>query len=224
MGNGLFTQAPPSHPSITWPAPAASPWSCRECQAGLATESLATRAVGGTVVLQCPHCSGPVKYVLPPSVRATFYEELASVVLYPSRGYPADFVLCMTTMLLLTGLAVRASLFALPLLVPVLGYVAAWLMRLINRTAEGDDDVPNWSSATVGLLRYFFMFLACAIYCMLPVLVYAVGVKYLGLPFRLIIFPFLLSILVLPMCMLRVAVMETVEALHPVAVFKSIAM
>jgi hypothetical protein len=66
------------------------------------------------------------------------------------------------------------------------------------------------------------MFLACMIFCFLPVLAYAVGIYYLNFPIPPLIFPLLISLLILPMAMLRVAMFETVAALNPMALVKSI--
>ena len=118
MAYALTPHFPVAPPPLPVAAPTASPWTCLHCLAGLPTESLATRTIRGTVTLQCPHCAGQVQSNMPAPVRATFYEKLTTVALYPIQGFRADLVLFGASMLFFTEIAARFSLRALPLRPP----------------------------------------------------------------------------------------------------------
>lgn len=210
------------------PAPALEPngpeWKCVQCSFGLPSDALRAKVMGGSTFLQCPNCSGEVRYNRPPTFRATFYEKLMGSFLYPIRGWGAVLVLFAAIMLFFTSFALRWSpLRTLPVLLALLGYLFSWMMSIINKTSDGDDELPNFPGVTVGLLRNFFMFFGIKVVCFFPFILYVVGIIFWGLPLKLVIFPLMLGILVFPMAEMRVAMFETLEALNPVKIFTSIA-
>ena len=217
-------------PHAHQPAPNAPPaqdgpeWKCTKCSFGFPTDALTAKVMGGSTFLQCPNCAGEVRWNRPPPIRATFYEKLPGSFVYPLCGWSSVLVLFGAIMLFFTEFALKWSpLRTLPVFLALLGYLFSWIISIINRTADGDDELPNFPAITVGLLRNFGLFFGLKLVCFLPLILYVAGIFLFDFSLKLAIFPLMFGILVFPMAEMRVAMFETLEALNPFKIIQSIA-
>lgn len=158
-----------------------------------------------------------------PKIRPSFYKKLTGALAYPVRGWGIVLLLFGSVLLWACYFSAQFSLRGIPVAVAVTGYYFSFLIRIVNKTADGDPEIPNWPSITVGLIQTFFMMLGTILLSFSPVILYWLGMFFLDLPFKFIIFPVYMSFFILPMAVLRVAIFQTIEGLNPAAIVRSIA-
>lgn len=197
-------------------------WRCTGCGQCFCERCIASRAVDNATIRQCPACGSEPQSLAGPAVRPTFYEKLLSAPIYPLKGWGTLLILFGAIMIAATGFACRFSLRALPVALALSGYTFSYVILIINKSGDGSKEMPNWPSVTVGLITTFFMMLFTMVISFLPVLLYAAGMYFLDLPFKFMVLPLYASLFFLPMAMLRVAMFQTIEALNPIAVIRSI--
>jgi hypothetical protein len=197
-------------------------WRCPRCQVSHCTGCMEVKIVGSAEFLLCPQCHGQCESLAPPPPPKDFYAKLPGAFVYPLKGWAISVVLTGAIMLFFTELAARFSLRAWLVAILVMGYMCAYLIKIANKSGDGDDILPHWPSMSDGLVGNFFLFFFTVLVSFVPVMAYGAAVIWLEAPLRFIVLPIYLSCLLLPMALLRVAMFQTLSALNPWGIVQSI--
>lgn len=151
-----------------------------------------------------------------------FFARIPGSFVYPFR-FGGTFRWFMGGLFLWLGIeATRFGARSLFLCGPILGYFATYLLLIVNASGDGSDEIPGWPGFEPGLVSNFVMFNLTMLLCLLPILLYIAGMIFWHFPLRYLILAICLSYFVLPMGMMRVSMLQTLESLNPFQLFGSI--
>ena len=160
----------------------------------------------------------------PPPPIPGFFAGLPRDILYPFRG--AGLYRYFTgSALVWFGLASSALMGGQSIMLsgPILGYLAVFLIAIANASGDGRDEVPEFPKFRPELIAEFTMLNLTILISMVPILVYALAIVFLRAPIDLLIVAIYASGFFLPMALIRVCMLQTLEGVKPVAVIQSIA-
>lgn len=106
------------------------------------------------------------------------------------------------------------------------GYLAAYMLRIINHTANGGDELPDWpgfADMWEDIVLPFGLILAVNLFSFAPAIAYfAAGIYYHILNFWIFVALLGLGLFYLPMGLLGAAIYDSVSGLNPVMIIPSI--
>lgn len=160
----------------------------------------------------------------PPPPIPGFFAGLPRDLLYPFRGAGLYRYFTGST-LVWFGLAASSLLGGQSIMLsgPILGYLAVFLIAVANASGDGRYDVPEFPKFRPELVSEFAMLNLTITISMLPILVYGLAIVFLRAPIELMILAIYASGFFLPMALIRVCMLQTIEGVKPVPVFQSIA-
>lgn len=151
---------------------------------------------------------------------SSFSELLAGAFVYPFKRDGLILVIAGTLFFALVG--IFAS-FSFIIAIFAGGYFCAYLQKIIQSSAQGDDGMPAWpdvSSFGEEVLQPFLQFLGTFLLCLAPGIL---GIRFGPPDFKGYFYAlYLLGGLYLPMALLTVAMHDTIAALDPRIVLSSI--
>lgn len=243
------TVAPAEAPRPTAPEPCKlhprnrARYHCTQCHGYFCAQCVSTRLVGEVARKLCHACSGVCTELPPDPVvvveEKPFAVQARGAFRYPLQGDGLMLIFTGAVLFMLIGGALFVVKYALIygftamifLTVFGVGYLTAYLQRIITSTAHGEERMPDWPDITdfgsdVG--GPFWQFFCICAFCFLPPLaltIYAMcsanpgDTAWLGdATLALILF----SALYFPMAFLAVAMFNTVSALNPFVLIPSI--
>lgn len=223
------TAVPPLMPSPAMERPGCAnhsgqpgDWACPRCRTAYCNSCMERKIVGSAEFLLCPACHSQCESLASPPPPRSFYAKLPGSFLYPVKGWALASLVTGALMLFFTELAARFSFRAWLVALAVMGYLATYLIKIANKSGDGDDVLPHWPSLSDGLVGTFFLFLVTTVLCFLPVAGYVAAMVWLDAPLKFLILPIYAACFVYPMAILRVAMFQSLSALHPVATLQSI--
>jgi hypothetical protein len=255
-----FAEAPPPPPAAYLPdeydvAPTApipckhhpkssARWMCTHCQFGYCELCVASRPGGTRGGRFCRRCSQEcvpvqVQLVDPGAGKRNFFASLPGAFVYPLRGAGLWFVIVgalFYAFLVVMGFVARFSIYGAALIIVRIvyaGYVIAFLQRVLQTAAQGDDDPPTWpdfSEFWQDILLPFLQALALFAVCFGPAaaMLISSGIDVLNSgswdPFKLLLVLLLAlgGAAYFPMATLAVAMADTVMAMNPLVVIPAI--
>jgi hypothetical protein len=105
---------------------------------------------------------------------------------------------------------------------PLLGYLALFLIEVANASGDGRDDVPGWPGFNLELVSEFIMLILTVLLSFLPVILYACAIVFQGAPIDYLVFALYASWFFLPMALIRVCMLRSLEGVKPLPVIQSI--
>jgi hypothetical protein len=153
-------------------------WFCESCNIGYCS-SCVSAGPYGLAELPCPDCG--VMCVQPRGARKvdhSFFGRLLDAFAYPVRGRGFIMMAAGAVFFFFFGLGLQVSfnVFFMILFVLFWGYLAACLFNMIQSTANGEDDIPDWPSLGDiynDMARPFFLVSSTLLAMALPAAIYA---------------------------------------------------
>lgn len=198
-------------------------WSCPRCQQSYCPSCMVTKISGATEFVLCPSCRSQCESLAPPPPDRNFYAKIPGAFLYPLKGWATVLLIFGGIFFHITALASHFSMRAWLAGLAVMGYLCVYLLKIVSRTALGEDELPNWPSLSEGLVGTFFLFIFTFLLMSLPILGYGAAVIWLDAPLRFLILPIYFTGFLMPMALLRVAMFQSLSALNPIRLIGSIA-
>ncbi len=211
----------------------AAAWRCPGCGAVLCGGCVHSIIPGRLIAAVCRACGGRCRALdgggAAPAAAApspSLLRLVPGVFLYPLRGR-GWLLLVLGALFFAMVAAAGRMILSVPLAVFGGGYLAACLMRIVRATANGDNELPPWPGVSdffEDIVAPFFLLLAALAACLGPAAAAALAGTLAWRPLGAAA-PFLLlaGLACLPMGLLGVAVLESVEGLSPRRVLVSIA-
>ncbi|MBI1177573.1 hypothetical protein GC207_09060 [bacterium] len=216
-------------------------WRCNSCGQLLCPECVKRRLVQMNEMHFCTLCGGDCESLVRPkkrsarrSVRPKFGPQLADAFAYPLKnngwgiilgGALVFWLFDLLSHFALGTVAVLAMGF-LKLLLAVFGtgYLAAYMFRVIQTSARGDEQLPDWpdlGDITNDLLMPLFRLFGTLLVCFGPAMIID---RWLGADGRGWIYwtVYTIGLLYAPMALIGVAQFESVAAVNPLLVIPSI--
>lgn len=237
--------AAPAPPAMTPPAAPEGPTAaaeviCQKCGGTFPRTQVKSIMAGNRTVLGCPKCGAFCVSLAEHAAaqrrdHATFGQRLTDAFRYPLRGSGLVLLLGGTVFFGLLGGAqslleklmgvtrvMPPMVLAGYIIVVVLstGYLVACLQGIINSSAGGEDELPDWPEVSEfwsDIAVPFLRFLAVTFVLLGPGLVGMVFSPLVGLPMLL------LGLVCAPMAMLTVAMADSISGLNPFVIFSGIA-
>jgi len=159
--------------------------------------------------------------------KGSFFEKLPSVLTYPLKGNGLMMLIAGTLFFWFMRVISAFSIFGFIISFFVAGYMSAFMIKIINRSAEGEDEVPDWPDFTdvwEDVIVPYFLFAMTHLLVFLPIIIagwftFFRGV-YISPIFYIVLF--ILGCFYLPMSLLAVALNLTVKAVNPIYIIPSI--
>jgi len=220
-------------------------FSCPHCGAQLHVgEQFAGRLV------KCPKCSQTSKAPAPLADRPkdesvlmaedlsssqkaeTFAVQLARAFVYPFKGSGIFLLIAGTATLFLLMMLARVFCFVSFLILMFLGYLWSYYISIIASSAAGEKELPDWpdlSSFWDDILRPILLVMADGIVSLAPLIIYAVIITRWQFysdsePTPPLVHVFVVwALLYFPMGLLAIALFDSVAALNPVLIIRTIA-
>ena len=218
-------------------------WRCGACQKNFCQQCIREDQFSDAVVRLCPQCAGrcePITLVEQEAPAKPFALQLADAFVYPFRGRGkfviiagAIFVwlLMLVRFVLLSDVSMGMWVFGMWLLQGVVyvlawGYVSAYGVKIIGQTGKGEadpPDVPDIRAWRDDLLQPVCLIAGAIVFSFgLHLLYRFVWTHYKG-PTELLRWVTLgLGVLYLPMALTAVAIWDSIGALNPVLIVRSI--
>jgi len=162
-------------------------------------------------------------------------EEFLTAAAYPFRGRGLFILLGGTVLFMFLGLAqCIPSIFSLIVAIGVMGYLASYLMKIVNTSASGDPEPPDWPDVHhlyEDIFVPFFRWIGCMFIAFLPLtilFIMNVSADVADKPPMIALSPLGTAILLvvgaayLPMAMLAVSLWDSVAAAGPQRVLPAI--
>ncbi len=160
-------------------------FACPKCHGNFCELCVNTRTVAGQSKMFCRHCAvecTPIE-IAPggPTNDPSFFAQIVSAFKYPFKGDGIILICVGTVMFLLvdgmrwiSSYALIYGLFAVIFLtVAGTGYLTAFLRRIINSTAAGDDEMPDWPEIddfSSDILSPFLQLIGTVMFCFAPMI------------------------------------------------------
>lgn len=161
----------------------------------------------------------------PPS----FFSQLPSAFAYPLRRSASlmtifgSIFLGLSCLVLLLGLYFAP--FGLVLTVatfPCFGYLYAFLVKIINTTVNGQDEMPEWPINLAHMATTFVTIIFTVLVTFLPAILYLALCLNWDLSLKPLIFFGYCGLFVFPMAILRVSLFDSIQAFEYGSIFRSI--
>ena len=199
-------------------------WRCIACNTPHCQPCLVVKAMSGTLFRTCCRCGGEVESLVEkPQVRPrSFYSQIPGAFAYPLIGTDLLMTIFGAVFFWLSCKAASFGLFLMLASIPCFGYLYAYGIKIINRTADGEDRMPSWPTSLQHLVGTFFMVALTMLLAFLPVVLYIVACFKWGLPVKPLLVFVYAGLFLLPMALLRVALFDTMQALSFGSILRSI--
>ncbi|MEE8239867.1 MAG: hypothetical protein V3R16_01250 [Nitrospirales bacterium] len=130
------------------------------------------------------------------------------------------FFLFLNVMMFLPFIGIMVVIFAF-------GYLTAFMFKIINDTAEGGENPPDWPGCSdfwIDIVKPFVHTLSCSVMSFIPLLalLYLRAIDHVDVPLILFLAAVAWGLLYSPMALLAIALFKTVDALNPVFIVRSI--
>jgi hypothetical protein len=153
----------------------------------------------------------------------SFIELLPSVFIYPFIGN-GKYILTAGVIFYWLADFVSSMIFIFGALISVFvgGYLCAYIMKIINSSANGDDEAPDWPDFRnmQDILVPIFEVVGTGILCFAPAIIYGFLYHSLSDPVLWVLVG--LGILYYPMSLIAVSLFNSVNGLNPAIVITSI--
>jgi hypothetical protein len=194
---------------------------CKGCQQLYCDRCVSRKMVGGRSMSFCNACHDecvPVQqfYATAAEQEQTFFSRLPGALAYPFKRGGIFFYIVGALLYLLVDLT---PVFKIRVAIVVGGYLVACMQKIIQATAQGDQQPPSWPDVTEfasDVLMPFLLFAGTVAICFAPAIVSAFYMPLATIPLAV------LGALYLPMGMLAVAMFDRFAALNPMLVILSI--
>lgn len=218
-------------------------WRCGACQKNFCQQCIREDQFSDAVARLCPQCAGqcePITLVEQEAPAEPFALQLADAFVYPFRGWGkfviiagAIFVwlLMLVRFVLLSDVSMGMWVFGMWILQGVVyvlawGYVSAYGVKIIGETGKGEADPPDGPEIKAwrdDLLQPVCLIAGAIVFSFgLHLLYRFVWTHYKG-PTELLRWVTLgLGVLYLPMALTAVAIWDSIGALNPVLIVRSI--
>jgi hypothetical protein len=148
-----------------------------------------------------------------------FGELVTDAFVYPLRGQGKWLLLVGTVCLRLAGWFTWMPFMGLILALLIGGYLCAYMFRIVDRSARGDRELPDWPDVTDAyddIVRPFFVVVGTILAIMLPAIVLEVGHLAAGWQTQnAALMAYAAGLFYLPMAMLGVCLTESVLMASP---------
>ncbi len=159
--------------------------------------------------------------------RAPFFELLARAFYFPFKGNGKILLMAGTVSIGIVNFFLRYNIIPfIGVIVAVLvaGYLSAYLIKVINHSADGEEELPDFPDFTDwwdSILHPFFLILLTIIFSFLPAIAYRLLItsKFSDPVFLLLIG---WGLFYIPMGMIAVAMSESLKPLNPLFIIPSI--
>lgn len=214
-------------------------WRCTGCGAVFCDACIKITPVGAASLRTCRDCGERVETLAAKAEAAqaevksrqdrNFFMRLPGAFAYPFKG--SGIIL-----LIIGGLFVwclqflrYAFFFGMLGTLVVVGYLNAYMLRIISGTGSGEDEMPDWPSFAdfyTDIIRPYFLVLGVTAVSFLPAILFTIAVMVLR-PSPLLIVPGYIALIGLgllywPMALLAVAMIDAAEGLSPMIVIPAI--
>jgi hypothetical protein len=218
---------------------------CIQCHQLFCTACVTTRPASGKVWQLCPVCKGrcrPLREHLEEEQRRrtlegqTFFQRLPGVFKYPFVRGGAVLLVAGTLLYCMMGLAAFVSRYAgglglgsaLILFVFSVGYLFAFMQRIIVASSQGEEGLPSWPEFTEwgsDIIRPFLMLVFTVAMCFGLPLAYLIYTLSSEQDLAVLVFYPLLAFgfFYFPMALLAVAISDNFSSLNPFVVLPAIA-
>jgi hypothetical protein len=217
-------------------------WWCGRCRRGVCGDCIREEFVEGRWVRLCRECGQPcadLAAVIAAAEKRTFAQEIVGAFAYPLRGRGLYLILAGSAFIMIAGglrtlaiwlipgpyarayigLVVRGVFFIIGLIVP------AYLVEVIDRSATGEDEPPDWPAVRnwrEDLLQPFVWILAAVAVAFLPAVAARILVAYELIPSVVLWAAVAVGAFFFPMSMLATIMFEGWRGLNPLIVFPAI--
>ena len=201
---------------------------CAECGRFLCEQCVRAIEVERTKVYVCAHCGG--RTITPTSVvqeteaasQKQFWGELAGLLGYPLKGSGLVTMIVGTIFFVVMSVATAFPLIGIIIAIIVAGYLLKFYTAVVQQSAKGYKTPPYWGEIEFLNLRdlvcTFFRTVFVAVFSFCAPLIYLWHTRQFDEVFYALIG---LSVFYFPMAFLAVAYYESIEALNPIPVFRS---
>jgi hypothetical protein len=218
---------------------------CTQCRQLFCPACVLSRPVSGRLWRLCPICKGECRpltdHLAEQTARKThegltFFQRLPGVFAYPFARGGVMLLVGGTVLFGLMGLAGRVARYAGPfglgsaliLFVFCVGYLFAFMQRIVLTSAQGEDTLPSWPEFTEwgsDIIRPFLMLIWTLVLCFGAPLAYEGFSLFSGEEIIPVVRYTALAagFLYFPMALLAVAISDSFGALNPVVVVPAIA-
>ncbi len=209
-------------------------WRCRDCGRYFCPECIDTITVQHREIEICRMCRGKCEKleeaVEKEEAELPFWAQFP--LIYPLRGYGIVVIILAAVFLYLMNFAARFISFGpygiiitVIFLVFAWGYISLFFLNIINSSAKGGKELPlmpdiDFQNPAGSVFSPLFLLAGTTILCIAPATAYYFFMNRQTDPLF-----WLLAViggLYLPMGLLAVAIFETIDALNPVPIIKSI--
>ncbi len=159
----------------------------------------------------------------PPPPEPGFFSRIPGSFLYPFRhGGLGRWI--MGSIVVCIGFVAGSMMGGQSLMLngPLLGYLAMFLIDIANASGDGHDEMPGWPGFNMELVSEFIMLNLTFLLSFLPVVVYGWAIVFKGAPVDYLIFALYASWFFLPMALIRVCMLQSLEGVKPIPVLQSI--
>jgi predicted Zn finger-like uncharacterized protein len=150
-----------------------------------------------------------------------FLHRLPDAFAYPFQGSGLVLILVGTVCFSILDFFASFSPFGFIGTIFVAGYLCAFMMKIVNSSADGKKELPDWpdvSDFLDDIVVPLFQVLWTGIFCFAPAIVYLIFV-HIDIVFWLLIG---LGILYFPMALIAVALTNSILSINPIVVLPSI--
>ena len=157
-----------------------------------------------------------------PTVQVGFFGRVLGCFAYPLRDGGLLRWILASVLYFICMVSISMSARGLIISAPLFGYLCTYLLNMANASGDGNDTVPSWPEIGLGLAGTFFMFVMTVVLVFLPPVAYIVFSIWKGIPLQYVIVLLFLSVFLLPMALMRVSMLQSLEALNPLVLLRSI--
>jgi predicted Zn finger-like uncharacterized protein len=150
-----------------------------------------------------------------------FLHRLPDAFAYPIKGSGFVLILVGTVCFSFLDFFASLSVFGFIATAFVAGYLCAFMMKIVNSSADGKKELPDWPDASDfwdDIIVPLFQVIWTGIFCFAPAIIYLIFVHF-DIFFWLLI---ALGILYFPMALIAVALTNSLLSINPVLIVPSI--
>jgi predicted Zn finger-like uncharacterized protein len=150
-----------------------------------------------------------------------FLQRIPDAFAYPIQGGGIILILVGTVCFSFLEFFASFSIFGIVGIAFIGGYLCAFMMKIVNSSADGKKDLPDWPDVSDfwdDIIVPLFQVIWTGIFCFTPAIIYGIFV-HIDIVFWLLIG---FGILYFPMALIAVALTNSVLSINPVLVIPSI--
>ena len=205
-------------------------WRCVACGGLFCDACIHSQHLDRLQLNTCRVCRGKCERIVPADGRAAqergFFARLPGAFVYPFKGSGIILLVMGGVLFWLMWIAV-ALLFAGLVVFFIAGYLCAYMLKIINATANGEDELPDWprfADFWEDIVGPYFMVALTNLLSFLPAVLFFAYTVYVQAPQLPAFFALLgVGLFFLPMNLLTVAVFNSLAGLNPFRVIRAIA-